>query len=208
MGNEIWKDVIFPENQDCFNGIYQASNLGRVRSKSRMAKQRGRKSRFFKGKILKQYKNKPGYLNVDIHVSGKRYKAGVHRLVAMAFIPNPQNLECVNHLDENKHNNRVENLEWCTYKENLNYSGIIENNIKKNKVPVSMIDPKNLKVVHKFKSCKEAAEHLKITTSRFSYILKKSEMGIIYRGYLWKHTNKVLVNTSNNCKIQLSNKDI
>lgn len=73
------------------------------------------------GKVLKPGKNNKGYLQVHLCKNGK-YKAFlVHRLVAQVFIPNPLNLPCVNHRDENPSNNHVENLEWCTYKYNTNY---------------------------------------------------------------------------------------
>lgn len=65
--------------------------------------------------------NGHGYLNIQLYVNGKRIMKKIHRLVAEAFIPNPNNLPCVNHKDENIFNNNVENLEWCNYKYNNNY---------------------------------------------------------------------------------------
>lgn len=108
--NEIWKDV------KGFEGLYQVSNLGRVRSLDRR-----KNNHFFRGRILRQPKDKDGYCLVTLN-DGKRSKMGrVHRLVALAFIPNPENLPEVNHIDENKENNRIDNLEWCTTKYNLTY---------------------------------------------------------------------------------------
>lgn len=72
----------------------------------------------FEGRKLPQYKTPTGYVQVMLKQDGKRKKALVHRLVALAFIPNPLNKPCVNHIDGNKENNSVENLEWCTYSEN------------------------------------------------------------------------------------------
>lgn len=73
------------------------------------------------GKVLKPQKSKNGYLHVGLYKNGKLKNYSVHRLVAEAFIPNPLNLPCVNHKDEDKTNNDIENLEWCTYKYNINY---------------------------------------------------------------------------------------
>ncbi len=70
------------------------------------------------GAVLKQYKEQNGYMRVWIKQDGKRKKFSVHRLVAMSFIPNPENKPCVNHKDGNKENNCVTNLEWCTHSEN------------------------------------------------------------------------------------------
>lgn len=116
---EIWKDIKGYENQ------YQVSNLGRVRSLDRI----GKNGYSYKGKILKPRPNKRGYIKANL--SGKIY--AVHRLVAQAFIPNPNNYPVVNHKDENKQNNMIwinkdgsidyekSNLEWCTQEYNINY---------------------------------------------------------------------------------------
>lgn len=73
------------------------------------------------GRVLKQHKNKNGYLRVSLYKNGKQKWLSTHRLVAQAFIPNPLNLPCVNHKDEDKTNNNIENLEWCTHEYNNNY---------------------------------------------------------------------------------------
>lgn len=110
--DEIWKDV------SEFGDIYQVSNLGRIKNaKSDI--------------ILSQYINKArgGYHQVSFTYHGKHYTRYVHRVVAKAFIPNPDNLPEVNHKDENKSNNNVNNLEWCTSKYNIHYSGIPQKTI-------------------------------------------------------------------------------
>lgn len=107
--NEIWKDI------EEYEGIYQVSNLGRVKS-----------LKFGKEKIIKGRNNSMGYLYVALCKEGKIKYFRVHRLVASAFIPNSNNLFEVNHKDENPLNNRIDNLEWCDRKYNINYGTRIE----------------------------------------------------------------------------------
>lgn len=108
---EEWRDI------KGYKGVYQISNLGKVRSLDRMSIQ----NHFLEGKILKGCDNGNGYWYFDLYSEGKRKKKSGHVLVAEAFISNPNNYPCVNHKDEDTYNNRVDNLEWCTYKYNCNY---------------------------------------------------------------------------------------
>lgn len=110
---EIWKDI------QGYEGIYQVSNYGNV--KSLMF---GPKNVKCKGeeKLLKPSKGSVGYWRVQLYKSGKVSTICIHRLVAQAFIPNPDNKPFVNHIDSNKTNNHVENLEWVTPKENTRHS--------------------------------------------------------------------------------------
>lgn len=101
---EEWKDI--PD----YEGLYQVSNYGRVKS-----------LKYGKERIMKQRKRKDGYLLVCLYKDGVIKSFTVHRLVASAFIPNPNNLPQVNHKDENKENNCAKNLEWCDRKYNINY---------------------------------------------------------------------------------------
>ena len=109
---EIWRDI---KN---YEGLYQISNLGRVKRLRFI----NRHLNFEKEKILKPYKDGGNYYFViGLHKDGKRKYKAIHRLVAETFIPNPNNYPVVNHKDENKLNNRIDNLEWCTHKYNSNY---------------------------------------------------------------------------------------
>lgn len=117
--NEEWKDVIG------FEGAYQVSNLGRVRSLDRTVEYINHgtptKMKIF-GRILKLTPDPEGYLQVGLKFGKKVKSTGVHRLVAQAFLPNPNNLPCVNHKDYQRDNNHVDNLEWCSVEYNNHYS--------------------------------------------------------------------------------------
>ena len=112
---EIWKD------KKDYEGLYQVSNLGRAKSLDRYIKGKGHSLQFKKGRILKPMKDNNGYLKVRLCNGEKSKTFNLHRLVAEAFIDNPDNLPQVNHKDENKTNNVVTNLEWCDSRYNKNY---------------------------------------------------------------------------------------
>lgn len=103
---EIWKDVVG------YEGAYQISNLGRVRSLDRKVNCCHNSQRLHKGKIIIPFRSRPGYLRIELGTKKPR-KHFVHRLIAKAFINNPENLPFINHKDGNKLNNDVSNLEWC-----------------------------------------------------------------------------------------------
>lgn len=111
---EVWKDI------NGYEGLYQISNLGNVRSVDRMIKHHP-KDYFQKGRVLRPAPSRNGYLMVVLVNHNNRKTINVHRLVAEHFIDNPDKFEQVNHIDEDKNNNRVDNLEWCTAKYNANY---------------------------------------------------------------------------------------
>ncbi len=112
---EIWKDIPNYEN------LYQISNLGRVRSLH---------NRYKNKQYLKPCANSKGYLLVSLCKNHIQKAFNIHRLVAEAFIPNPNNYPCINHIDENKENNIFTNLEWCTYQYNNTYGHRIEKSVK------------------------------------------------------------------------------
>ena len=142
---EIWKDI------EGYEGIYQVSNLGRVKRYYKNSKE----------KLLKLQLHRTGYLRVILCKEGRMKTCRVHRLVAKAFIPNPDNKPEVNHKDEDKTNNKVENLEWMTRRENINYgtrnerSGKSQRNNKKRSKPIYGINIKTNEKIE-FPSTEEA----------------------------------------------------
>ena len=116
--NEIWRDI------SGYEGIYQVSSLGRIKSMDRVdCDNRHRKER-----ILKPRKNSKGYLMVCLCKDGKKKMYKVHKLVSNTFLPNPNKLETINHINEIKTDNRVDNLEWMTNKDNVRYSQAVSVN--------------------------------------------------------------------------------
>lgn len=116
---ETWQPVKGYEN------LYEVSNYGKIKSLNRLVNGRWGKTNISE-KILKEARDKNDYLIVTLCKNGRQKSAKIHRLVAQAFIPNPNNLPEINHKDENKQNNCVDNLEWCTHKYNNNYGTRLE----------------------------------------------------------------------------------
>ena len=179
--SEIWKYVAG------YEGLYQVSNKGnvyRVYRTRALGRKRG-------GRMLKPCYTSRGYLQVNLHKNGKRKTRTVHRLVAETFLPNPNGLPQVNHRDEDKDNNNVENLEWCTSKYNNSYGTRIERLSKK----VRAVNIKTGEVV-KFNSIKEAGRKGYNTSAiskacRGTYKARTGKLvggdGRTYRGYKWAY---------------------
>ena len=137
---EVWKDI------KGFEGKYQISNLGRVKSLQR----NGRPERILRLNLIKGY----AYTTLS-NGSRDKKKLKVHRLVAEAFIPNPHNKPEVNHIDGDKRNCKVENLEWVTHQENCKHA--YETGLRTDNVYVNQIDVNTGEVIATFKSMKEAS---------------------------------------------------
>lgn len=182
--NEIWRDI--PN----FEGLYQVSNLGRVKALEKYVnagiKNNSEVKR--KGRILKQY-NKGGYLEVSLMKNNKRHYFKVHRLVATAFIPNFCNLPQVNHIDENKLNNNVDNLEWCTSKYNCNYgkrNNLIAQNSSFKPIKINQYDLDN-NLLNTFDSISSASRYYgckPITIRRYCSNITKC------KDYIWRYADK------------------
>lgn len=152
---EIWRDI------DGYEELYQVSNLGNVRSLG------NGKSNNCKEKILKCYKDTSGYPFVRLYKNGVSKSYKTHRLVASEFIPNPNNFPQVNHKDEIKTNNMVDNLEWCTCEYNINY-GTRNKKISK---PIYSVD-KTTNEITFYQSINDAQRLTNINKSHISDCLK------------------------------------
>lgn len=187
IGNMIeeWRTV--PEFPN-----YEVSNFGNVRSKDRISIRNGNPAKL-KGQLLKQ-KSDNGYMRVTFY-SGNReqhQQYSVHRLVASLFIPNPDNLPCINHKDENRSNNHVSNLEWCTYKYNSNYGTAITRRVKhqdwesianKQAIPIEQCD-KQGNVIHRWPSMMECYRKTGFQVGKISLCCNGKRK--THKGYTWR----------------------
>ena len=165
----IWKDV--PGYED----LYKASDKGQVYSKTRK-------------KLLHQsYSN--GYLKVTLVKDKVEKTILVHRLIALTFLPNPNNYPCVNHKDESRDNNNVENLEWCTYSYNINYRTapirISKKHINHKSVSVRVLCYQNGNFIKEYPSIREAQRHTGVKNQNITLCCqgKIRQAG----GYVWKY---------------------
>lgn len=134
ISNEIWKDI------KGYEGFYQISNYGRVKSLPRKVIHKDGVVALYKGVIMKTHTPLNRYEQIRLSKNGKSNMKTVHRLVAEAFLPNPNNYPEVNHIDEVKDNNVLENLEWCNYEYNINYGGGITRRSVQRKIKISQYD--------------------------------------------------------------------
>lgn len=163
--SEEWRDI------RGYEGRYKVSNLGRVKSLKRSI-------------ILKERSN-GRYLIVDLQYNRIIKKCYIHRLVAQAFIPNPSDLPCINHKDENKLNNTVENLEWCSYSYNNAYSNTSIKGAKAVMRSIVQLTLDEHRYIKTFESIREAERELHIPNSTISACLvgRLKHAG----GYYWMY---------------------
>lgn len=113
---EEWRNVAG------YEGHYEVSNLGRIKSMDRILQNKNGKRCRWKARIMTPGKDKCGYEHLSLNLNGKRQPLQVHRIVATAFIPNPENKPQINHIDCRKANNAASNLEWSTHDENIQHA--------------------------------------------------------------------------------------
>lgn len=170
---EVWKDI------EGYEGLYHVSNLGRVKS-----------LKFNKIRVLKPFKGGTGYLKVQLYRNNIQTNYAVHRLVAQAFIPNPEKKPEVNHINEIKADNRVENLEWMTFKENCNYgtrNQRVSKSNKNNPKRSNLVNQYDLEwnLIASYESASEATRQTGIARSSISDVClsKRRTAG----GFRWRY---------------------
>ena len=162
--NEIWKPIPF------YEGIYEASDKGKIRTcegKTTWTELHG--ERKWKQKVLKQKNDRNGYKRVSLWKEGECKDWLVHRLILLAFEGENKNKKIVNHIDGNHSNNHLDNLEWCTYKENLIHA--YENKLNESPDPIILFNS-NTQEMNYFYSKSKASEFLAKNTGYISNVLK------------------------------------
>lgn len=173
---EIWKDVVG------YEGFYQVSNLGNVKSIERIVWNKANKSYSkLRGVLLKKDNMNNHYFQVRLSKDGKSKHKLVHRLVAITFLNKKEGLNLINHKDENKLNNRVENLEWCNHSYNINY-GERNNKVAKSN-SISVIRICNNGDIIKYKSALDAEKY---GFSKFGISQCCNNRIKKHRGYSWE----------------------
>ena len=175
--DEIWKDI------EGYEGLYQVSNLGRIKSVKR-TKPNGYQ---IKVRFLKPSIDKDGYSRVVLSRDGESTTYQVHRLVAFAFVRKEHQKPEVNHIDENKSNNEDSNLEWCTRKENINHGTAIQRSSNKNKKPINQLSSDG-QFIKAWESISDAAETLGFSQGYLSKCCsRKCSSAYVY---LWEFREK------------------
>lgn len=190
--DEIWKDI------QGYEGLYQASTKGRIRSLDRVVRM-GEKNLRCTGRIFVGKINRFGYMSINISVNNSKKHYTIHRLVAQTFIPNPENKPQVNHINGIKTDNRVENLEWCTSKENSIHAwknGLMTKCSGKNSYLYG-IHPDKSPNAKKVKCTESNKEWGSITSAANELGLKPNMLGRMLRGASKNATTLVYVEELN-----------
>lgn len=191
LPDEEWRDVVG------YEGLYQVSNLGRVKSLSKRIVYKDGREYNYPSKVMKNQKVSTGYRKVMLYGVNGNKQYYVHRLVAETFIPNPNNLSDVNHKDGCKTNNILSNLEWRSrsdnqkhaYKNGLNWVHMDEA-IKERSRPVIQFTPDG-KLVAEYPSTMEASRITNYTQSRIAtYCRGENKRFLTYKGYIWRYKNE------------------
>ena len=197
MEEEIWKDIYYfnePTNEWIdYRGLYQVSNFGRVRSLDRTGKSGKYGVRIYKGKYLKTFKDGRGYLQVQLHKDEIHKTHKISRLVYFTFNPDADTKLQVNHIDEDKSNNRLDNFNLMTAKENCNWGTRSERFIKKIRNHKSMSKSvlqfdKNGNFIKDYPSINEAARITNMSASNIVRCCK--ERTEFCGGFSWKYKEK------------------
>lgn len=179
---EIWKPVVGYEHQ------YEVSNHGRVKSCKRYRKGKKGAPTLVRERLLVQTVDHSGYMKVGLSADNHSKNHSVHRLVGEAFIPNPHGLEQINHKDENKKNNHVSNLEWCTNEYNSTYGTRLDRIAKKNasspKFKKPIVGVRGKEVV-RFDSARSASRALGICASQITAVCRGREKTA--GGFIWEY---------------------
>ena len=175
---ENWKPIKGLE------GLYEVSDTGKVRSLPRTTLYKDGRVGIHKGRERKQQLNKKGYLAIDLSVESKQVRRLVHRLVAEAFIPNPDNKEQVNHIDGNKQNNHVDNLEWTTNEENALHANdnLLKDKFRRAK-EVEQVTPEG-DSINTYRSLYNAAAAVGGDAYKISLVCRGKRKS--HKGYNWK----------------------
>lgn len=168
----IWKS--YPDYP-----FIKVNQFGEVRTVDRVVVGKSGKKYHIKGCVLKQWRDKDGYMKVSFHVNGKTVHLLVHRIIATCFLPNPDNLPEVNHKDCNRTNNIVSNLEWCTSEYNIAYREKYGTALSRQ---IFAINLKTFKVLH-FESQHEAARQLNVSVKDINNTIKGRQKTV--SGYLF-----------------------
>lgn len=174
---EEWRPVVG------FVGYYEVSNQGNVRSVSRVVRGQSKQGGYHQmGKVVAKYKDVNGYFCAHLCRDGISINKKIHRMVAEAFIPNPDNLPVINHKDEVKTNNRVENLEWCTQQYNVTYGNAIQKCQDATRKPIYQLDKNTTEIVKIWKWVGDITKELGYRKNRVvGWCQRYAEA----EGYIW-----------------------